>query len=168
MGGQNGDTVDAGGSDGGIWVPEPARDAGEHLDEVRGEGVSVGLRENRQEVYALFPHRRLVRGVGAVDAREEHREGAGFQGPSDGLQLGGSIGVGVPVRELGEACEHPVLEVLRRRGRGGQRHCVCFCVLNWSGFSRVGRSCRRCLRRYSRSSFGGLRAEQSGGLSLWI
>lgn len=157
MGRQSGDAVDTGGSDGGVRVPEPACDVGEHLQEVGRECVSMGLRENGQEVHALFPHRRLVGGVGGVDTGKEHREGVGFQRPSDGLELGDGDGVGVSVRELGEARENPVLEILRHRGRRGERHCVCVLPLKRVGFSRVGWLCRQYPRQHCRSSFGGCR-----------
>lgn len=74
MGRKGGDGADAGGSDGGVRVTEPTGDIGEHFDEVGRECVSMGLRECGQQADALFPHRRLVGGVGGVYTGEEYRE----------------------------------------------------------------------------------------------
>lgn len=112
MRGQSRDGVHAGGSDRGVRVAEAARDGGEHFGEVRIERVAVSLREDRQEVHALFAHRGLVGRVSGVNAREERRELGRVQGPGDGFEFGRGYGVGVPVGELGEAREDPVLEVL--------------------------------------------------------
>lgn len=70
------------------------------------------LRENCQEVHALFAHRRLVGGVGGVNAGEEGRIVGRFQRPGNGLEFGDGDGVSITVGQFGEAGEDSVLEVL--------------------------------------------------------
>lgn len=117
MAGEGSDGVLAGGSDGGVRVAEPLGDAGEHFGEVRGQRVAVSFREDGDEVDALSAYRRLVGGVGGLDARKKNGYGCRFEGPGDGLELGSCKRMSVTVGELIQAGEDPVLEVL------GGRHC---------------------------------------------
>lgn len=89
---------------------------------MRGERIAVALREDGEEADTLPPYRRLVGGVGGVDAGDECAEGARLEVASDGVELGGGEAIGVAVGELVQAREDAVLEVLRRRDGGGERH----------------------------------------------
>lgn len=72
----------------------------------------MSLREDRQEVHTLFAHRGLIGRVSGLNAREERGELGRVEGPGDGFEFGRGYGVGVPVGELCEAREDPVLEVV--------------------------------------------------------
>lgn len=124
MAGERSDGVLAGGSDGGVRVAEPLRDVAEHFGEMRRQRITVGFGEDGDEVDALLANRRLVGGVGGLDAGKEKGYGAQFEGPGDGLELRSCERVSVAVGELRQAREDPVLEVLRGR------HCA---VLWWMG-----------------------------------
>lgn len=102
---------DAGGADGRVRIAEAADDGGEDFREVRGEGVPVVIGEDGDEADALTADGGLVGGVGGRDGGYEGGEGVGGERPGDGLQLRRGGGVGVPIGELVEAREHPVLEV---------------------------------------------------------
>lgn len=87
MAGERSDGVLAGGSDGGVRVAEPLRDVAEHFGEMRRQRITVGFGEDGDEVDALLANRRLVGGVGGLDAGKEKGYGAQFEGPGDGLEL---------------------------------------------------------------------------------
>lgn len=122
MASEGADGVDAGGSDRRVRIAEAADDAGEDLRKVRRERVAVALREDGKEADALSPHRGLVGGVGGVDAGDERAKGARLEVASNGLELYGGYAIGITVGELVQAREDAVLEVLRRRDGGGERH----------------------------------------------
>lgn len=115
MAGEGGDGVLASGSDGGVRVAEPLGYVVEHFGEVGSERVAVDFGEDGDEVHALLPNRRLVGGIGGVDAGEESGHGVRVEGPGYGLELRRRERVGVSVGELGQAREHLVLEILRGR-----------------------------------------------------
>lgn len=112
MRGERGDGVDAGGSDRGVRVAEPPGYGGEHFGQVRRESVPVSLRENRQEVNALFPYGRLVGSVGGVNAGEKCLELVRFKSPSNGFKFRRRYRLSITVGELGKARENPVLEIV--------------------------------------------------------
>lgn len=78
---------------------------------------------------------------------EERREGVGREGSGNGVELGGGESESVSVRELVEAVDDSVLEVLSRpgalgrggaaeRGSSGVGHCWEALVLEWRSWEK--------------------------------
>ena len=72
----------------------------------------MSLRENSQEIHALFPYGRLVGGVGGVNAGEKSLELVRFKSPSNGFEFRRRYRLSITVGELGKARENPVLEIV--------------------------------------------------------
>lgn len=81
------------------------------------------LGENGDEADALPPHWGLVGGVGGRYRRNERRESVGGERLGNGFELRCGGSVGVPVGELVEARENPVLEVTCLRLLSGHFDC---------------------------------------------
>lgn len=72
----------------------------------------MSLRENSQEIHALFPYGRLVGGVGGVNAGEKSLELVRFKSPSNGFEFRRRYRLSITVGELGKARKNPVLEIV--------------------------------------------------------